>query len=220
MEFAAMGYPAAAMRNYLARLGWSHGDDELFTDAQALEWFDLSGIGKAPARLDFKKLQNVAAWHIAQMEDERLVAEVETWLAIDGRPPLSQSQKEGLKTAMYCLKDRARSLPDLMEKAQFILADRPIEVDEKAAGSLDAVSRGILSELTAQLQNDSWTRDNLEERLTAAAESHGLKFGKLASPLRAALAGRTVTPSVYDMMLVLGRSETIARLKDAAAPRD
>jgi glutamyl-tRNA synthetase len=92
---------------------------------------------------------------------------------------------------MYCLKDRARSLPDLIEKAQFVLAERPIEPDEKSAAALDDVSRGILSELTAQLQNDSWSRDTLEAKLTAFAESHELKFGKLAAPIRAALAGRS-----------------------------
>jgi glutamyl-tRNA synthetase len=121
---------------------------------------------------------------------------------------------------MYCLKDRARSLPDLIEKAQFVLAERPIEPDEKSAAALDDVSRGILSELTAQLQNDSWSRDTLEATLTAFAESHELKFGKLAAPIRAALAGRSATPSVYDMMLVIGRDETIARLTDAASRRD
>jgi glutamyl-tRNA synthetase len=122
--------------------------------------------------------------------------------------------------AMYCLKDRAKSLPDLLEKGQFVLAERPIEPDEKAAKALDPVSRGILSELTAQLQNASWTRETLEATLNDAAEAHGMKFGKLAAPLRAALAGRSVTPSVFDMMLVIGREETIARLTDAASSRD
>jgi glutamyl-tRNA synthetase len=220
MEYAAMGYPAAAMRNYLARLGWSHGDDELFTDAQALDWFDLKGIGKSPARLDMKKLDSVAGWHIARMEDDDLVQEVTSYRALTGAAPLSQVQKDGLAAAMYCLKDRARSLPDLIEKAQFVLAERPIMPDEKSAAALDDVSRGILSELTAQLQNDSWSRDTLEAKLTAFAESHELKFGKLAAPIRAALAGRAATPSVYDMMLVIGRDETIARLTDAASRRD
>ena len=215
-----MGYPAAAMRNYLARLGWSHGDDELYTDAQALEWFDLGGIGKAPARLDMKKLDSVAAWHIARMDDAALVAEVADFRALTGAPPLSQAQKDGLAAAMYCLKDRARSLPDLIEKAQFVLAERPIRPDEKSAAALDDVSRGILSELTAHLQHDSWSRDSLEATLTAFADSHELKFGQLAAPIRAALAGRSATPSVYDMMLVIGRDETLARLTDAASRSD
>jgi glutamyl-tRNA synthetase len=112
-----------------------------------------------------------------------------------------------------------RSLPELLEKAQFVLAERPIEPDEKAAKALDDVSRGILSELTPQLQNASWSRDTLEAILTAFAASHDTKFGKLAAPIRAALAGRSATPSVFDMMLVIGRDETLARLTDAASRR-
>ncbi len=220
MEYAEMGIPAAAMRNYLARLGWSHGDDELFTDAQALEWFDLSGIGKSPARLDMKKLGNVAGWHIANAEDADLVAQIGQFLDITGQPSLSQVQQDGLTRAMYCLKDRARSLPELLDKGRFVLDNRPLDYDEKAVSTLDPVSRGILRELTAQLQNASWTRDTLEGVLNAAAVSHGLKFGKLAGPLRAALSGRTVSPSVFDMMLVIGREETLARLTEAASLGD
>lgn len=216
-EYAAMGYPPAAMRNYLARLGWSHGDDELFSDAQAKEWFDLKGIGKSPARLDFKKLEHVASHHIGAMADEDLVTEIERFLAATQQPALSQSQKDGLAAAMYCLKDRAKSLPQLIEKAHFVLAERPLDRDEKSQSALTDVSRGILAELTPQLQNASWTRDTLEATVFEVAERHDLKLGKLAPALRAALAGRPVSPSVFDMMLVIGREETIARLTEAAA---
>jgi len=219
-EYAAMGYPPAAMRNYLARLGWSHGDDELFTDAQAIEWFDLGGIGKSPARLDFKKLENVCQWHIAQMEDAALLGDIETYLAAANQPALSQSQKDGLKSALYCTKDRAKSLPELLMKAAFVLNERPIKPDEKALGALDNVSRGILKSLTAQLQNATWTREGLETLIGAVAEAHETKLGKLAAPLRAALSGQTVSPSVFDMMLVLGRDESIARLTDATVGAD
>ena len=219
-EYAAMGYPPAAMRNYLARLGWSHGDDELFTDAQAIEWFDLGGIGKSPARLDFKKLENVCQWHIAQMEDAALLGDIETYLAAASQPALSQSQKDGLKSALYCTKDRAKSLPELLMKAAFVLNERPIKPDEKALGTLDNVSRGILKSLTAQLQNATWTREGLETLIGAVAEAHETKLGKLAAPLRAALSGQTVSPSVFDMMLVLGRDESIARLTDATVGAD
>ena len=217
-EYQAMGYPAAGMRNYLARLGWSHGDDEFFTDAQAKDWFDLGGIGKSPARFDFKKLENLCGRHIAISEDAALRHEIADYLAAAGLPALTDTQADGLKRAMYCLKDRARTFPELLEKAHFILAETPIAPDEKAAKQLDTVSRGILGQLTPQLQNVSWTRDDLEASMTAFTEAHGTKFGKLAGPLRAALAGRSVTPSVYDMMLVLGREETLARLARAAAP--
>jgi len=215
-EYAKLGYPAAAMRNYLTRLGWSHGDDEVFTDQQALEWFGLDGIGKAPARLDLKKLEHMSAQHIAMMADETLVKETQAYLAATGAPKLSAAQQGGLGDAMYCLKDRARSFPQLLEKAHFVLGSRPFSPDEKSLKALDTVSRGILSELTPHLRSASWTRADLEEIVAAQAEARGLKMGKLAQPLRAALAGRTVTPSVFDMMLVIGRDETLARLEDAS----
>ncbi|MFP1645023.1 glutamate--tRNA ligase [Pontitalea aquivivens] len=216
-EYQVMGYPAAGMRNYLCRLGWSHGDDEFFTDAQARDWFDLSGIGRAPARLDFKKLENICGQHIAAMDDAALVAEIEGYLAAAGQPALRAAQRDGLGRAMYCLKDRAKTFPELLEKAHFVLADRPLDLDERAARALDPVSRGILAELTPQLQDASWSREELEAVVQRVAEAHGTGLGKLAAPLRAAVAGRSVTPSVFDMMLVLGRAETLARLNDQAA---
>jgi glutamyl-tRNA synthetase len=215
-EYRDMGYPAAGMRNYLARLGWSHGDDEFFTDAQAQEWFDLGGIGKSPARLDFKKLENVCGQHITAMDDAALLHELQGFLTATHGKPLSAAKADLMAAAMYCLKDRARTFPQLSEKAEFILQDRPILADEKAAQALDSVSRGILATLTPHLQNASWNRTDLEDVATRVAEDHGLPFGKLAAPIRAALAGRTATPSVFDMMLVLGRDETLARLDDAA----
>ncbi|PRY94161.1 glutamate--tRNA ligase [Donghicola tyrosinivorans] len=216
-EYQVMGYPAAGMRNYLARLGWSHGDDEFFTDEQAKEWFDLGGIGKSPARLDFKKLENLCGQHIATANDAALLAELDAFMIASDNGSLQNDKKALLLSGMFCLKERAKTFPELIEKAAFIMADRPLSYDEKAAKNLDAVSRGILSELTPQLQNASWTRDALEEVMNQVAEANGIKFGKMAGPLRAALAGRAVTPSVFDMMLVLGREESVARIQDAAS---
>lgn len=215
-EYQTMGYPASGMRNYLARLGWSHGDDEFFSDTQAMEWFDLDGIGKSPSRFDFKKLDNICGQHIAATEDAALLQEIEHFLGATGQDQLSEEQKTRLSAGMYCLKERAKTYPELLEKAHFALTSRPVTPDEKATKNLDSVSRGILSELTPQLQNASWSRDTLEGIIQATAEAHDTKLGKLAGPLRAALAGRSVTPSVFDMMLVLGREETVARLQDAA----
>lgn len=214
-EYQAMGYSAAGMRNYLSRLGWSHGDDEFFSDAQAKEWFGLDGIGKSPARFDTKKLENLSGQHIAVSDDAALQQEIQAYLHASGQAPLDDVQSANLERAMYCLKDRARTFPDLIDKAHFILASRPLEPDEKAAKALANVSDGILIELTPQLQNVSWTRDDLEALLNEFAEAHDTKFGKLAAPLRAVLAGRAATPSVFDMMLILGREETMARLNDA-----
>ena len=216
-EYQAMGYPAAGMRNYLARLGWSHGDDEFFTDAQAKEWFDLSGIGKSPARLDFKKLENICGQHLSVADDAALLQELLAYLDVSGSDPLSDTKKTRLAAALPFLKAASKTFPQLIEKAAFALVERPISPDEKAAKSLDDVSRGILKELTPHLQNASWARDDLEAAANQVAEAQGIKFGQLAGPLRAALAGRSVTPSVFDMMLVLGREETIARLTDATA---
>ncbi len=216
-EYQKMGYPAAGMRNYLARLGWSHGDDEFFTDAQAQEWFDLNGIGKSPARFDFKKLDNLCGQHIAASDDAALLHELQDFLAATGQTKLDAEKSALMQKAMYCLKERAKTFPELLDKAQFVLANRPISPDEKAAGHLDDVSRSILKQLTPHLQNATWSRDELEATAMQFAESVDMKFGKLAGPLRAALAGRSATPSVFDMMLVLGRDETLARLSDAAS---
>ncbi len=214
-EYRKMGYPAAAMRNYLARLGWSHGDDEFFTDEQAKAWFDLSGIGKSPARFDFKKLDNLSGLHMAAAEDAALLQELDDYLAAIGAPALTGARRERMETVIPLVKTGSRTFGQLVEKAHFILADRPLEPDEKAARVLDQVSRGILAELTPQLRDASWIRDALEAVVTRFAEDHDMKLGKLAQPLRAALAGRTVSPSVFDMMIVLGREETLARLADA-----
>ncbi|WP_371441581.1 glutamate--tRNA ligase [Rhodovulum sp. ES.010] len=214
-EYRDMGYPAAGMRNYLARLGWSHGDDEFFTDDQAKAWFGLAGIGKSPARFDFKKLENLCGQHMAAMEDAALLQELRDYLAATGRPPLTERQEAGLADALPLIKSSIKTFPQIIEKANFVLADRPIVPDEKAAKSLDDVSRGILAELTPHLQSASWERDALEAAVGRVAEAHGLKLGKLAGPLRAALAGRSVSPSVFDMMLVIGRDETLARIADA-----
>jgi len=215
-EYRAMGYPASAMRNYLARLGWSHGDDEVFTDAQAIAWFDLGGIGKGAARFDFKKLDHISGQHIAMTPPAELVSQLQDYLDAVGGRALSAPEARALVKAMPLVSAGAKTLPQILEKARFLLTTRPIERDEKAQAALDDVSRSILRQLTPQLQTASWDRDTLETVLNGFAEAHGTKFGKLAAPLRAALAGRAVTPSVFDMMLLLGRDECIARLEEAA----
>ena len=217
-DYRAMGYPPAALRNYLARLGWSHGDDEFFTDDQARDWFDLDGIGKSPARLDFKKLDHLTGLHFSSMDDAAALHEVTGWLAATDRPALSDAQTRGLLKAMPLVRERARNVEQIYDKAHFIIAERPLQPDQKAMAALTDVSRGILSELTPQLQTASWERERLEAIVSAVAEARGVGLGKLAQPLRAALAGRMVSPSVFDMMLVLGRDETLARLADATAP--
>lgn len=216
-EYQVMGYPAAGMRNYLTRLGWAQGDAEIFSTAEALAMFDLEGIGRSPARLDFKKLENTCGHHIAVADDAALLHEIRGFLAAAGRPALSDLQKTRLSAALYCVKDRAKTLPDLLEKAHFSLVSRPVLADEAASRALDSPGLAILGGLVPRLQTARWTKADLELILPAYADAHGVGFGKLAAPLRAALAGRSATPSVYDMMLVLGQGETLDRLRDATA---
>jgi glutamyl-tRNA synthetase len=216
-EYQAMGYPAAGMRNYLTRLGWAHGDAEIFTSEEAMKMFDLSGIGRAPARLDFKKLENTCGHHMAMADDAALLHELEAFLAASARPALTDRQRHAMQQALPFLKSSAKTFPELLDKAAFLMVSRPVAPDTKATEALDTVSRGILKSLTPRLQNASWTKEALEPILTGIAAENGIGFGKLAAPLRAALAGRTVTPSVYDMMLTIGREETVARLMDASA---
>jgi len=209
-EYEAMGFPAAAMRNYLARLGWSHGDSEFFTDAQAVEWFDLDRIGKSPARFDLRKLEHLSSRHIAATDDADLLAEIERFLDTAGKPKLDSRQRSGLLRALSCLKGRARTLPDLLEKAHFILSERPF-----SSGTPDPETNGILMDLTPRLRDASWEREILDRVVAEVAEVRGVKSGEVLRPLRTALAGSGVSPSALDMMSVIGRDETLFRLCDA-----
>jgi len=211
-EYELSGYPARGLRNYLARLGWSHGDEEYFTDQQALEWFNLIDIGKSAARFDLKKLQFLSGQHLKNSDDAALLHETLQFLTKVKKQSLSEDKIQLLNKGLYCLKDRVKTLSELIEKASFILHSRPIEMSSDARLSLDETGLAMLEALTPHLQNVTWAREELEQICNNVAESFGVKFGKLASPIRSALSGQTKTPSVFDMMLVLGRNETIARL--------
>lgn len=215
-EYRDMGYPAAALRNYLTRLGWSHGNDEFFSTEQAIDWFNLESLGKSPARLDFKKLENLSGQHIRAADNAALVAELAAFVASQNQQDLTEHQKTMLITTMDQLKERAKTFPEILDMARYFLKSRPLDLDEKAAAILDTVSRGMLKRLTSRLQHASWTSESLEQEIRAFADDEGQKLGKVAQPLRAALCGRTVSPSVFDMMVALGRDETIARLNDVA----
>ena len=217
LAYREAGYLPSALLNYLARLGWSHGDDEFFTDEQAKEWFDFGGINKSAARFDFKKLQNLSGQHIAAGDDAALLQEILAYREKSDIAPLSDEVSARLGRALYCVKDRAKTFGELFDKARFILIQRPLEIEEKAQKQLNSVSHSILETLTPQLHNVTWSREALEALVNQVAEAHEVGFGKVAGPLRAALAGQSVTPSVIDMMLVLGRDESVARLNDAKA---
>ncbi|QDL92750.1 glutamate--tRNA ligase [Paroceanicella profunda] len=212
-----MGYLPEAMRNYLARLGWSHGDDEFFTTEQAVEWFDLPQIGKSASRFDFKKLENLSGQHIRAAEDRHLLDHMLALFEVQGRELPDSTRQAQLLEAMPGLKERAKTLLELIDMADYILGSRPFVPDEKAAKHITPESRGILSRLTQRLQNASWSRDDLETECNAFSEAEDIKLGKIAQPLRVALTGRTVSPSVFDVMVTLGREESLARLADATA---
>ena len=159
-------------------------------------------------------MANLSGQHIAQTDDAALLHELEGYLAAIHAEPLNDAQKSLFLSGAYCVKDRAKTMAELYDKSIFMFQSRPLDLDEKAVQALDSVSIGILNELTPQLQNAIWTRKELEDLVERLALSHETKMGKLAAPLRAALSGRVTSPSVFDMMLVLGRDETIARLTD------
>jgi glutamyl-tRNA synthetase len=211
-----MGFLPEGMRNYLARLGWSHGNDEFFTTEQAIGWFDLTHLGKAPARFDLAKLENLSGQHIRVAEDAPLLAEIEAYLASQKRPPLTETQRSQMLRAMPGMKERSKTIPELLEMARFVLVDPPLGADAAAAKVLRSVSHGMLDRLTSHLQHASWSHDDLEASVRDFAEGEGLGLGKVAQPIRVALTGRTISPSVFDMMTILGRDESLARIGECA----
>lgn len=217
-EFREMGYLPEAMRNYLARLGWSHGDDELFSTEQAIEWFDLSSINKAPSRFDFKKLDNVSKFHIENVPDEVLLTGLQDYIASQDRAPLTDDQLNKLKAVLPIIRERSKKLPDLLDKARFVLQARPFAPDENEAKHLNSVFNGILKRLTPLLADvTTWKKEELETLFRALAEKEGVGLGKIAQPMKVVLSGTTKSPSTFDMMVAIGRDETLARIIDAAA---
>ncbi|MEM8840749.1 MAG: glutamate--tRNA ligase [Pseudomonadota bacterium] len=213
--YREMGYMPEALRNYLARLGWSHGDDEFFTTEQAIVWFGLDAIGKSAARFDFKKLENLNGQHIRAAEDSRLLTAVEEHLAAQQKTALTPDKSAMLLQAMPGLKERAKTIPELIDLASYILIERPLTYDEKASKHLTDDTKAMLGKLTVRLQNASpWSKEELEGTVRAVAEDEDLKLGKVAQPLRAALTGRAVSPGVFDVMETLQKEEVIARLSD------
>ena len=221
--YRAMGYLPAGLRNYLARLGWSHGDDEIFSTAQMIEWFDIGDVNKAPARIDFAKLADVNSHYIRQASDDELIRRIREYLpeAEGGAAILSQFEKIGwdkLAAALPSLKTRAKTLKELVDGAGYLLAVRPLQPDDKAAKVLDTDGRAALASLLPVLSGISdWAATALEGAVREHAEKTGLKLGKVAQPLRAALTGSTVSPPVFDVMAALGKEEALARIRDHAS---
>jgi len=217
-EYREMGYLPEAMRNYLARLGWSHGDDEFFTTEQATGWFGLDGINKSAARFDFAKLENLNGQHMRVADDAYLADVVAETMARRDGPTLTATQHEAMREAMPGLKERAKTIVELADSAYYIYAERPLDMDAKAAKLLSDDARTMLSELTSHLRNATeWRADLLEDTVKTFAADKDLKLGKVAQPMRAALTGRASSPGIYDVMITLGRDEALARLDDRIA---
>ena len=214
-EYAEMGYLPEAMRNYLARLGWAHGDDELFGDEQAQAWFDLDGIGKAPARLDFDKLAHVNAHWLRLADDDRLAkAALDVHLS-RGRT-LAPDDETRLLRAMPFLKDRAKTTLELADQSEFVLKARPLTIDDKGRALLSGETLDRLKRLRDRLNLfQSWDVFALEAELKAFAEEEGVGFGKIGPPVRAALTGGAPSPDIARTLASLGREESLGRLDDA-----
>jgi glutamyl-tRNA synthetase len=216
-----MGYLPEAMRNYLARLGWSHGDDEIFSTEQMIEWFELDGIGKSAARFDFAKLENLNGHYMREADDARLLTALKDMLPhVEGGKEMLEALSDAgneakLLASMAGLKERAKTLVELQNSAGFLFASRPLAMEEKARKLLDDGGRDVMASLLGKLEDVSdWSVETLESAVREFAESQELKLGKVAQPLRASLTGSTQSPPIFDVLAVLGREEALGRLKD------
>ncbi|HJP68479.1 MAG TPA: glutamate--tRNA ligase [Sphingomicrobium sp.] len=208
-----LGLLPEAVNNYLLRLGWGHGDDEIISREQAIEWFDLPQVGKSAARFDFKKLENLNGHYIREADDERLADLISPMLSVPDKG------KQQLVRAMPELKQRANTLKQLAEGASFLFAERPLPMDEGAAALLNGEARALLkSAHVALVALANWDEPSLEAAIRGVAEASGVKLGKIAQPLRAVLTGRTTSPGIFDVLALLGRDESLARIADQMEP--
>ena len=210
-----LGYLPEAIGNYLLRLGWGHGDDEIISREQATQWFDLDHVGKSPSRFDFKKLENPNGHYIREADDRRLAELIAPILGI------AEEQASLLVKAMPELKARAHTLNELAEGARFLFATRPVEPDQAAAALLVPEARALLASAHAKLGGlAEWDAASVEAAIREVAEAEGVKLGKLAQPLRAALTGRTTSPGIFDVLALLGKDESLARIADRLEPNE
>ncbi len=210
-----MGIMSDAMFNYLLRLGWGHGDDEIISREQAIEWFGLSGVGKSPSRFDARKLQNLNGQYIREADDSVLETLTVPWIEEELGTKLAPTDSDLLVQAMPVLKSRAKNLIELANNSLFLYKKRPLDLDEKAQSLLDADARQLLESIHSTLTDlDDWTLEATEDRVKAIAEAAELGLGKLAQPMRAALTGSTSSPGIFDVLILLGKKESLDRLAD------
>jgi glutamyl-tRNA synthetase len=216
--YRAMGYLPVALRNYLVRLGWSHGDQEIFSTEEMTSLFDLDRVGRSPSRFDFAKLENLNAHYLRATPDDELVAALQAFAPFrpDGKEvaPRLAARRAQLLAAMPGLKERAKTLNELIDGAAFIFAERPLQLDDKARALLTSDARKVLRLALAALKETEWRADKLDAAVREFAEREGLKLAAVAQPLRAALTGRATSPGIFEVMVVLGREESLARIAD------
>lgn len=211
-DYRDMGYLPEALINYLLRLGWSHGDDEIISIEQATEWFELAGLNKGAAQLDLAKMESLNSHYLKQKDDADLVS----WVIANIGRDLTDVQMDRIKTLMPALKDRAKLLPDLIDGIGFLLSDRPIKIEAKAGRPLEKEgARALLGALRPHLEAMAvWEHDAFDPVLRAFAEENDAGFGKIAQPLRAALTGTANAPGIYDVLAALGKEEVLGRISD------
>ncbi|HEX4827298.1 MAG TPA: glutamate--tRNA ligase family protein, partial [Xanthobacteraceae bacterium] len=216
-EYQKMGILPEAMRNYLLRLGWGHGDVDIISTEEAIKLFDVSDIGRSPSRFDMAKLTNMNGHYIRASGDAELVAHIEPFIAEKLARALAPAQRERLTCGMPGLKQRAKTLIELADAALFYCRERPIPLADKARALLDGAGREHLRALAqAFAAIADWTEAACEAAVRAYIESHTVKMGDVAQPLRAALTGQAQSPGLFEVMAALGREETLGRLADAA----
>ena len=218
--YREMGYLPVALRNYLVRLGWSHGDAEIISPEEMIEWFDLDAIGRSAARFDFAKLENLNGHYLREMPDAELVGQLKALVPDlpDGDVLAARIGEDGwakFERAMPGLKERAKTLIELLDSADYLFVVRPLTLDDKAQKLLDEAGRDTLCALFPALEvAEPWTPETLEGCVRNFAEATGRKLGKVAQPLRAALTGRSTSPGIFDVLMVLGRAEALGRISD------
>ncbi|MBV9051799.1 MAG: glutamate--tRNA ligase, partial [Hyphomicrobiales bacterium] len=224
--YRALGYLPAALRNYLVRLGWSHGDQEVFSTKEMIEVFDLEAVGRSPARFDFAKLENLNGLYIRETADRELLKAIEDILPeigpARGAPTvLDDAVRARFLAAMPGLKERAKTLIELIDGAYYLYAARPLALDDKAKALLTPVAIETLAKIETELEGmrDEWSTTELERTVRGFAEREKIKLGQVAQPLRAALTGRATSPGLFDVMVVLGSEECLARIRDAISQR-
>ncbi|MEQ8398564.1 glutamate--tRNA ligase [Thalassobaculum sp.] len=216
--YREMGYLPEAMLNYLLRLGWGHGDDEIISSDQAIEWFELDGVGRAASRFDFDKLGSVNGHYIREADDDRLTALVTEKLAADPSLIINDEARRRVRAGMAGLKERAKTIVELAEKARFYVAPLPLHIEPKAAAHLDGSGLAALAGLAPHLEMlTSFDEASIEDAVRRYAENNDLKLGKVAQPLRAAVTGSTTSPGIFEVLAALGKTESLQRINAVCA---